>query len=58
MPDTYNMKQAQANLTKLCRSGKRYVPFLIFKTAPKFNPKTEMEPRIRLFNAESQRWHG
>lgn len=25
MPDTYNMKEAQANLTKLCRSGKRFV---------------------------------
>ena len=25
MPDTYNMKEAQAGLTKLCRSGKRFV---------------------------------
>ena len=25
MPDTYNIKEAQANLTKLCRSGKRFV---------------------------------
>ncbi len=25
MPDTYNMKEAQASLTKLCRSGKRFV---------------------------------
>lgn len=25
MTDTYNMKQAQAELTKLCRSGKRFV---------------------------------
>ena len=25
MPDTYNMKEAQAGLTQLCRSGKRFV---------------------------------
>jgi prevent-host-death family protein len=25
MPVTYNMKEAQAGLTKLCRSGKRFV---------------------------------
>ena len=25
MPDTYNMKEAQAGLTRLCRSGKRFV---------------------------------
>ncbi len=25
MPDTYNMKEVQANLSKLCRSGKRFV---------------------------------
>ena len=25
MPDTYNIKEAQAGLTKLCRSGKRFV---------------------------------
>lgn len=25
MADTYNMKEAQANLTKLCRSGERFV---------------------------------
>jgi prevent-host-death family protein len=25
MQDTYNMKEAQASLTKLCRSGKRFV---------------------------------
>lgn len=25
MEDTYNMKEAQAGLTKLCRSGKRFV---------------------------------
>lgn len=25
MLDTYNMKEAQAGLTKLCRSGKRFV---------------------------------
>ncbi len=25
MPDTYNIKQAQAELPKLCRSGKRFV---------------------------------
>lgn len=25
MPDTYSMKEAQASLTKLCRSGQRFV---------------------------------
>jgi PHD/YefM family antitoxin component YafN of YafNO toxin-antitoxin module len=25
MPDTYNIKEAQASLPKLCRSGKRFV---------------------------------
>lgn len=25
MPDTYNIKEAQAGLPKLCRSGKRFV---------------------------------
>ena len=25
MPDTYNMKEAQAGLTRLCRSGTRFV---------------------------------
>jgi PHD/YefM family antitoxin component YafN of YafNO toxin-antitoxin module len=25
MPDTYNIKEAQANLPKLCRSGKRFI---------------------------------
>lgn len=25
MPDTYNMREAQAGLPKLCRSGKRFV---------------------------------
>jgi prevent-host-death family protein len=25
VPDTYNIKEAQAGLTKLCRSGKRFV---------------------------------
>ena len=25
MPATYNIKEAQANLTKLCRSGRKFV---------------------------------
>ena len=27
MPATYNLKEAQANLTKLCRSGRKFVIF-------------------------------